>query len=100
MCHALVKAFFADITHSFGASYNDGYGVNCDSVPIACLDYWLIFIAVDLAGPESIKFGIESKHSCQETSTQLFGQAIFTALREMKAAIIQAQTFSPARSRL
>ncbi|KAI0044041.1 acyltransferase ChoActase/COT/CPT [Auriscalpium vulgare] len=51
----------------FGASYHDGYGINY------------------LSGPDMIKFGIESKHSCAETSTAGFQAALVDALREMKA---------------
>ncbi|KAI0069154.1 acyltransferase ChoActase/COT/CPT [Artomyces pyxidatus] len=50
----------------FGASYQDGYGINY------------------LSGPHIIKFGIESKHSCPETSTALFQAALSEALRDMR----------------
>lgn len=39
----------------------------------------------DLAGPDIIKFGIESKHSSPLTSTDGFKVAIFNALQEMKS---------------
>ncbi|KAJ3008816.1 hypothetical protein NUW54_g3015 [Trametes sanguinea] len=51
----------------FGASYEDGYGINY------------------MPAPESIRFGIESKHSCPQTSTQLFKTAIADALEDMRA---------------
>ncbi|KAI9060650.1 acyltransferase ChoActase/COT/CPT [Trametes sanguinea] len=51
----------------FGASYEDGYGINY------------------MPAPESIRFGIESKHSCPQTSTQLFKAAIADALEDMRA---------------
>ena len=38
----------------------------------------------DLAGPDLIKFGIESKHSCPDTSTSLFTSTITQALTDMK----------------
>ena len=38
----------------------------------------------DLSGPNLIKFGIESKFSCMETSTAAFQRAITSALREMR----------------
>ncbi|KAI9512075.1 acyltransferase ChoActase/COT/CPT [Russula earlei] len=50
----------------FGAPYHDGYGINY------------------LCGPDLIKFGIESKFSCAETSTRTFQNAIASALREMR----------------
>ncbi|THH07379.1 hypothetical protein EW145_g3423 [Phellinidium pouzarii] len=50
----------------FGAPYADGYGVNY------------------LAGTDVIKFGIESKFSCSETSSDAFKDAIFSSLRDMK----------------
>jgi len=50
----------------FGAPYHDGYGINY------------------LSGSNLIKFGIESKFSCVETSTPAFQCAITSALREMR----------------
>ncbi|KAL7279196.1 hypothetical protein ACG7TL_007036 [Trametes sanguinea] len=51
----------------FGASYDDGYGINY------------------MPAPDNIRFGIESKHSCPQTSTQLFKTAIADALQDMRA---------------
>ncbi|KAH9850370.1 acyltransferase ChoActase/COT/CPT [Lenzites betulinus] len=51
----------------FGTLYEDGYGVNY------------------MPAPDIIRFGIESKHSCPETSTQLFKIAIHDALEDMRA---------------
>ncbi|KAI0635930.1 acyltransferase ChoActase/COT/CPT [Trametes polyzona] len=51
----------------FGASYEDGYGINY------------------MPAPDLIRFGIESKHSCPKTSTQLFKAAISDALTDMRA---------------
>lgn len=69
----------------FGAPYHDGYGINCEShplndngVPLNNFDF------TDLSGPDLIKFGIESKFSCTETSTAAFQRAITSALREMR----------------
>jgi ribosome biogenesis protein Tsr3 len=39
----------------------------------------------DLAAPDMIKFGIESKFSCAETSTKQFKELIASALEEMQA---------------
>lgn len=47
---------------------------------------------VDLSGTDVIKFGIESKISCPDTSTSLFKDAIATSLQEMKQAV--ENTFS------
>jgi hypothetical protein len=43
-----------------------------------------MFFFADLSGPNLIKFGIESKFSCAETSTARFQRAIVSALREMR----------------
>ncbi|EMD31314.1 hypothetical protein CERSUDRAFT_163178 [Gelatoporia subvermispora B] len=50
----------------FGTSYEDGYGINY------------------LAGPDVVKFGIESKYSSPLTSTARFEQAIRDALHDMR----------------
>ncbi|KAG9104066.1 hypothetical protein FRC06_005766 [Ceratobasidium sp. 370] len=51
----------------FGTGWPDGYGINY------------------LAGPNLIKFGIETKHSSPTTSTVDFKAKIVESLREMKA---------------
>ncbi|WVR07972.1 hypothetical protein IAU60_005015 [Kwoniella sp. DSM 27419] len=51
----------------FGAAWPDGYGINY------------------LAGPHLVKFGIESKFSCDKVSTQRFKHNIVAALRDMRA---------------
>ena len=43
----------------------------------------------DLAGPELIKFGIESKKSCKETSTEAFIDAIALALQDMRDICVE-----------
>jgi hypothetical protein len=45
------------------------------------------FITPDLAGAKLIKFGIESKHSCAETSTPKFQQNVVESLREMRVVV-------------
>nr|XP_018260190.1 carnitine acetyltransferase [Kwoniella dejecticola CBS 10117]OBR82348.1 carnitine acetyltransferase [Kwoniella dejecticola CBS 10117] len=50
----------------FGAAWPDGYGINY------------------LAGPYLVKFGIESKFSCEKTSTQRFKHNLAQALRNMR----------------
>ncbi|ORY88754.1 acyltransferase ChoActase/COT/CPT [Leucosporidium creatinivorum] len=57
----------------FGTIWPNGYGINY------------------LAGNQIIKFGIESKHSCAETSTEVFRNNLVEALREMKAVCEQGQ---------
>ncbi|WVF68399.1 hypothetical protein IAT40_003164 [Kwoniella sp. CBS 6097] len=57
----------------FGAAWPDGYGINY------------------LAGPYLVKFGIESKYSCDKTSTQRFKHNIVQALRDMRR-VCEAQT--------
>ncbi|CAL1716338.1 unnamed protein product [Somion occarium] len=49
-----------------GASEHDGYGINY------------------LPGPSLIMFGIESKHSCPSTSTQIFKSVLIQVLLDMK----------------
>lgn len=53
----------------FGSTYHDGYGINY------------------LLGPNIIKFGIESKFSCKETSSAQFWNAIHISLSEMYALL-------------
>ncbi|KAI0694621.1 acyltransferase ChoActase/COT/CPT [Cytidiella melzeri] len=50
----------------FGSPEHDGYGINY------------------LVGPDMIKFGIESKHSCPHTSTKEFKHTVASALRDMQ----------------
>ena len=50
----------------FGTVWPDGYGINY------------------LAGADVIKFGIESKHSCETTDTRRFRAHLIDALREMR----------------
>ncbi|GAA5919003.1 hypothetical protein JCM1841_002686 [Sporobolomyces salmonicolor] len=57
----------------FGAAYPHGYGINY------------------LAGDRLVKFGIESKVSCAETSTETFRANLVDALREMRAVCEQGQ---------
>ncbi|KAL5526743.1 hypothetical protein ACEPAF_8468 [Sanghuangporus sanghuang] len=70
----------------FGAVYHDGYGINY------------------LAGPDIIKFGIESKFSCSETSTEGFKNAIAFTLIEIRSLILdtplQGTTLDVPRPRL
>jgi hypothetical protein len=71
----------------FGAAYEDGYGINCKSFPsfpILLHDFDRAIAMVDLAAPDIIKFGIESKASSGLTSTQTFKDTISSALREIK----------------
>ena len=57
---------------------------------------------VDLSGLDIIKFGIESKHSCAETSTAAFQREITSALREMRRVCSPEPTYPdpPAVARL
>ncbi|KAI0078804.1 acyltransferase ChoActase/COT/CPT [Panus rudis PR-1116 ss-1] len=54
----------------FGTPEHDGYGISY------------------MAGPESIKFGIESKHSSSLTSTSKFKESLTQALLDMQALYI------------
>ena len=67
----------------FGSPEHDGYGINCECGVLmagACADWRL-----DMVGPNMIKFGIESKRLCPETSTALFKAALLSALLDMQA---------------
>lgn len=66
---------------------------------VSCVGVWLaqlgsddvIVARPDLAGDKVIKFGIESKVSCPETSTDVFRQNVVEAMREMRAMCEQGQ---------
>ncbi|KAI9440018.1 hypothetical protein H4582DRAFT_2075371 [Lactarius indigo] len=62
----------------FGAPFHDGYGINY------------------LSGLDIIKFGIESKHSCAETSTTTFQREIASALRDMRRVCSPEPTYPDA----
>ncbi|GJN87551.1 hypothetical protein Rhopal_000505-T1 [Rhodotorula paludigena] len=62
----------------FGAVYPTGYGINY------------------LAGDKLVKFGIESKRSCESTSTDVFRSNLVDALREMRVACEEGQPPAPA----
>jgi hypothetical protein len=73
----------------FGASYPDGYGINCTSTDLLSTFYLsghdsYAFLKKDLAAPNMIKFGIESKFTHSSTSTQIFKAEITSALEEMR----------------
>jgi carnitine O-acetyltransferase len=57
----------------FGTVWPEGYGINY------------------LAGNKIIKFGIESKRSCPETSTLKFRSNLIEALREMREVCEKGQ---------
>ncbi|KIJ66998.1 hypothetical protein HYDPIDRAFT_108981 [Hydnomerulius pinastri MD-312] len=57
----------------FGSPYEDGYGINY------------------LIGPHSIKFCVESKHSCPTTSTRVFVTHIVDALRDLRDICLWAK---------
>jgi len=68
----------------FGTSYEDGYGINCVCFSSFEHEVYLNF-GVDLAAPEMVKFGIESKFSCPKTSTEVFKKAVVRAMEDLKA---------------
>ncbi|KAL8286545.1 hypothetical protein RQP46_004562 [Phenoliferia psychrophenolica] len=57
----------------FGTVWPNGYGINY------------------LAGSKVIKFGIESKRSCEETSTVIFRDNVIAAMREMREVCEKGQ---------
>jgi carnitine O-acetyltransferase len=102
----------------FGAMYPDGYGINCkwNFSHIRCETgrasdadgiYFCLFFFLpsrcfflDLAGPDLIKFGIESKKTCEETSTEGFINAIALALHDMRDICVGGSDFPQATARL
>ena len=54
----------------------------------------------DLAGPGLIKFGIESKRSCKETSTEAFIDAISLALHDMRDVCVEGPNQTQPTARL
>lgn len=73
----------------FGSPEWGGYGVSC-GCHLAMVSVMLLITSIDLPGPEIMKFGIESKHSCPETSTRVFKEALATALLDMRALCLTA----------
>lgn len=73
----------------FGSPEHDGYGVNCE-LRLAIASVVLLIACTDMPGPEIMKFGIESKHSCPETSTSVFKESLTTVLLDMKALCLAA----------
>ncbi|KZP25211.1 acyltransferase ChoActase/COT/CPT [Athelia psychrophila] len=71
----------------FGSAYPDGYGINCE-------------LGADLAGPDVIKFGVETKHSSRLTSTEVFKAAISASLREVRQLCSADPESSPIVSHL
>jgi carnitine O-acetyltransferase len=59
-----------------------------------------VFVFLDLAGPDLIKFGIESKRSCKETSTEGFIDAIALALHDMRGICERARSTAQVAARL
>ena len=53
----------------------------------------------DLAGSELMKFGIESKKSCEETSTEALIDAIALALQDMRDICVKGQNLPPPAAR-
>jgi len=54
----------------------------------------------DMAGPELMKFGIESKKSCKETSTGAFIDAIALALQDMRDICVKGPNLPQPAARL
>ncbi|KAJ7158644.1 acyltransferase ChoActase/COT/CPT [Mycena filopes] len=64
----------------FGATYEDGYGINY------------------LAAPDMMKFGIESKVSSSRTSTEGLKDAIFEALADMRTLCLSTDAHTVSES--
>jgi carnitine O-acetyltransferase len=78
----------------FGAAWPDGYGINCmstlrylHSFPVWLLRRFgrvLVTDHIDQPGKHLLKFGIESKVSCEATSTSRFKHHLVQSLRDMR----------------
>lgn len=82
----------------FGAVYPTGYGINCTchcAPPCSLLFTDPSLSLTDLAGDKLVKFGIESKRSCESTSTDVFRSNLVDALREMRVACEEGQPPAP-----
>lgn len=69
----------------FGTVFRDGYGINCEWDCYLFVLSIVVTDALDLAAPDMIKFGIESKFSSTHTSTKQFKVLIASALEDMQA---------------
>jgi carnitine O-acetyltransferase len=75
----------ASLTGSgFGAAWPDGYGINCTSRESPS---GIKIDGTDLAGPYLLKFGIESKWSCEVTSTACFKHHLAQSFRDMRRVV-------------
>lgn len=76
----------------FGTIWPNGYGTNCASSEVRMQRSFTDRLGLaDLAGNQVIKFGLESKRSCAETSTEVFRNNLIEAMRDMRAVCEQGQ---------
>jgi hypothetical protein len=61
---------------------------------------FVISLHPDLAGPDLIKFGIESKRTCKETSTEAFIDALALALEDMRGICVEGLDLTQLKARL
>lgn len=79
----------------FGTVWPNGYGINCTISLLFSIS--LLWPGaddeslLDLAGSKVVKFGIESKRSCEATSTEVFRSNLIEAMREMKKVCEEGQ---------
>ena len=62
--------------------------------------YLRLLFHQDMAGPELIKFGVESKKSCKETSTETLIDAIALALKDMRDICVKGSNLPLPAARL
>ena len=62
--------------------------------------YLCLLFDQDMAGPELIKFGVESKKSYKEVSTEAFIDAIALALQDMRDICVKGPNLPPPAARL
>ena len=91
----LIQCIKHVVQHSFGAMYNDGYGINCMFFVSMSMFYQrMMEFCVDLAAPDMIKFGIESKFSSPHTSTTSLKKAISHSLEEMQTICLAPEVLT------
>ena len=91
----LICALINVVQCSFGAMYDDGYGINCmPFVSLSVISKRLMEFHIDLAAPDMIKFGIESKFSSPHTSTSGLKKAITHSLDEMQSVCLAPEVLT------
>lgn len=78
----------------FGTAFPNGLGTNCACCLPQSQRRWCADQLSDLAGAFLLKFGIETKWSCKETSTARFKHHLVQSLRDMRGVVESAGSVS------